>query len=171
MNFKLTLAAAAAMLATSGAAYAQASATEATTGSTRILQAISIAENSALNFGRIVRPASGSSGIQLTAGGVRSVTSGTAALAGGGTVSAASYTVTGEGGQSFSITPDATFDMVNGANSITVTPTASAATGSLSGSIGSSGTANFSVGGTFTISDATVSGDYSGSFNVVVAYN
>jgi hypothetical protein len=171
MNFKLTLTAAAAMIAMTGTAYAQSQATQSTTGSTRILQAISISKQADLDFGRIVRPSSGSSTIQLTAGGVRSVTSGNAALANGGTVSAAAYTVTGEGGQSFSITPDATFNMVNGANSIEVTPTASAATGALSGSIGSSGTANFTVGGSFTITNTTVTGDYSGSFNVVVAYN
>ena len=105
MNRKFTILVAVAMLGTSGAAYAQASATESATGTTRILQAITIEKDSDLQFGSIVRPSTaGSNTVIVSTSGSRSLDgTGSAALAGGGSVSAAAFTVTGEGGQIFSI--------------------------------------------------------------------
>jgi Domain of unknown function (DUF4402) len=176
MNKKLTLLIAIAMAGTSGAAFAQASATQSTTGSTRILQAISISKQSDLAFGSIVRSATAGTNtitIDATDGGREIDGSGGGALAAGTAFGRATYTVTGEGGQSFSITPESTFDMnrVGGGGTITVNVSASAATGALSGAIGSSGTATFGVGGNFDVSDTTATGNYTGTFNVVVAYN
>lgn len=175
MNKKLTLLVAIAMAGTSGAAFAQASATQETTGSTRILQAITIEKDSELEFGSVVRPATaGTNTITIDATtGARALTgTGTGALAAGTAFGRATYTVTGEGGQSFSITGPGTFDMSTaGGAEIAVTATLSAATGALSGAIGSSGTATFGVGGSFDVSDSTATGNYSGTFDVVVAYN
>lgn len=176
MNKKLNLLVAIVMAGTSGAAFAQASATQSTTGSTRILQAISITKQSDLEFGSIVRPATaGTNTITIDATtGARALTgTGAGALAAGTNSGRATYTVTGEGGQSFSITPDSTFNMnrVGGGGTIAVNVSASAATGALSGAIGSSGTANFGVGGNFDVADTTATGNYTGTFNVVVAYN
>lgn len=174
MNRKITLLAAVAMAGMSGAAYAQSSATASTDGSTRILQAITITKDTDLRFGSIVRPATaGTNTITISASdGTRTRTgTGTAALA-ASTFGRATYTVNGEGGQTFSITPDATFNMNrSGGGSITVTTASSAASGTLSGSVGSSGSATFGVGGSFDVSNTTATGDYTGSFNVVVAYN
>jgi hypothetical protein len=168
---KLTLLVAAALIGVSGTAFAQETDTETTTASTRIIQAISIQPGTQLQFGRIVKPASGNSVVTVTTGGSRSVTSGTAALA-GGTVSAATYTVTGEGNQNFSITVPASVTLNRtGGGSLSATLTSSAASGTLSGSLGSPGTFDFSIGGALTIADSTASGDYSGNFNVTVAYN
>lgn len=174
MNTKLTLLVAIAMAGTSGAAFAQASATQSTTGSTRILQAISIAKNSDLEFGSIVKPSSaGTSTVTIDAStGGRTIGAG-GAVGAAGTSGRATYTVTGEGGQGFSITPDSSFNMnrAGGGGTIAVTTTASSATGTLSGSIGASGTASFGVGGSFSVADTTATGNYTGTFNVVVAYN
>lgn len=176
MNKKLTLLVAVVMAGTSGAAFAQATATQATTGSTRILQAISITKQSDLEFGSVVRPATAGTNtvtIDASTGGRALTGSGGAALALGTAFGRATYTVTGEGGQSFSITPDSSFSMnrAGGGGTITASATASAASGTLSGTIGSSGTANFGVGGSFDVSDTTTTGSYTGTFNVVVAYN
>lgn len=177
MNQKLTMLVAVAMLGTSGAAYAQASANVDATGSTRILQAISIAKDSDLQFGSIVRPSTaGTNTVAVSTANGRTLTgTGGGALASGGTVSAAAFTVTGEGGQTFSITPAATFTMnrtsPSGGGSITVTTAVDAGSGTLGGSIGSTGTKSFNVGGSFDVSNTTPTGTYSGTFNVVVAYN
>lgn len=174
MNRKITLLAAVAMAGMSGAAFAQTSATTSTDGSTRILQAITITKNSDLRFGSIVRPATaGSNTVSINAGnGDRTLDgTGSAALA-ASTFGRATYTVNGEGGQTFSISADSTFNMNrSGGGSISVTTTRSATAGTLSGDVGSSGSATFGVGGSFTVSNTTQTGDYTGSFNVVVAYN
>jgi hypothetical protein len=41
----------------------------------------------------------------------------------------------------------------------------------LSNALGTTGTASLDIGGSFAISDATPTGDYSGTFVVSVAYN
>ena len=172
-NFALI--AAVAMAGTSGAAFAQASATVSTTGTTRILQAITITKNTDLAFGSVVRSAAaGTNTVVINATtGARTITGAGGGVLATSTSGRATYTVSGEGGQTFSITPDATFNMTRagGAEIITVTPTASAATGTLSGAIGSSGTLAIGVGGSFPVSNTTVTGNYTGTFNLVVAYN
>lgn len=159
----------------SGAAFAQASATVSTTGTTRILQAITISKTADLAFGSVVRSAAaGTNTVVINATtGARTITGAGGGVLATSTSGRATYTVSGEGGQTFSITPDATFNMtrVGGAETITVTPTASAATGTLSGAIGSSGTLAIGVGGSFPVTNTTVTGNYTGTFNLVVAYN
>lgn len=158
-------------------AFAQASDSESTTGSVRIIQPIALTKVTDLAFGTIVRPASGSSVITMsTTSNTPTVDSGTAVIVAGGSKTRASYTVTGEGGQTIAITVPASFIMNDGgSNDITVNLVSEAATDTLTGSIGSTG--NFSgdgtlyVGGNFTISNSTVSGNYSGSFSTTVAYN
>lgn len=177
MNQKLTILVAVAMLGTSGAAYAQASANANATGSTRILQAITITNDAGMNFGSIVKPSNGSDTVSIAASSAGSVTLDTNAAtlaAGAGPRSAAKFTVKGEGGQSFSLTVPATFAMTRGGGSETITVTTNNPTGTastLGGTIGSEGNKEFYVGGSFPISNTTVTGTYSGSFNVVVAYN
>ena len=153
---------------------AQNSATQSTTGSVRIIQPIQLAKSTDLAFGSVVKPNSGTNTVAIDA------TSGSRELTGGGdaalapsTSGRATYTVTGEGGQTFSISTPASFDMQRqgGSETITVALTQSAATGTISGALGSTGTAAFGVGGSFDVSAATASGAYSGAFDVTVAYN
>ena len=128
---------------------------------------------SGLAFGRVIRPSVGSGTVSIhETTGVRAVT-GTNAI---GLPSPAPgrvvYTATGEGGQVISIAVPATFSMTRGADTLTVTTTATA-TGSqtLSSTLGSAGTFAFGVGGSFPFSTTTVTGKYSGTFIVTVAYN
>ena len=166
---KLVYLAGIAMVATSGAALAQTSATESTNASVKIVQPISMTEDKALVFGTIVRPGSGSSTVTMpTTSDTPEVTSGTAAVAGGGAArSRAAYTVTGEAGQTYSITlQQASIQLTGTATPITLNLTRSKNTGTLT-----AGTDTFYVGGNMTIANTTLSGDYTGTFNVDIAYN
>lgn len=163
---------AAAVAALASPAFAQSSATQSTTATTRIISPITLTKNSDLAFGTIVKPSSGTNTVTIDAStGARTKTgAGDAALA-TSTTGRAAYTVGGEGGQGFSITVPATVDMSNGSDNLTVTLTKTAATGSLSGTLGSAGTATFGVGGSFDVASTTPSGNYTASFDVTVAYN
>jgi hypothetical protein len=165
---------AAATLASS--ALAQASASQATTATGTIFQPILLAKNTDLSFGTVVRPISGTGTVTIDkANGTRTLEGAGALLNTGPNAAAAraTYTVTGEGGQAFSITVPATFNMTRtgGSETIQVTLAPTATTGLLDGSLGATGTATFGVGGAIPISNTTASGAYSGTFNVIVAYN
>jgi hypothetical protein len=84
----------------------------------------------------------------------------------------ATYTVSGEGGQVFSITVPTSFQMTGPGTPLTVslTPTASGSQ-TLSSALGSAGTFPFGVGGSFPISSTTTTGAYSGSYSITVQYN
>lgn len=169
MNQKLIYFAAAAMLGMSGTAFAQSSDIESTTGSTRILQAIALTKASDLQFGAIVRPSSGNSTVTIAAGSNSRTVDGTGVgvTSGNFPVTRATYNVSGEAGQTFSITVPTSFTMAHAtAPGITVNLTPEATAGTLTG-----GAASFGVGGNFQISSTTATGDYSGTFNVTVAYN
>ncbi len=153
-------------------AHAQAAASQSTTGTTKIIQPISLSKNSDLAFGTVVRASTGTNSVVIDG------TTGARTISGAGdgvlvtsTTGRATYTVTGEGAQTFSISVPATFAMTSGANTLTVTTAASGTTGTLSGTIGSSGTAAFGVGGSFPLANSQASGAYSGSFTTTVAYN
>lgn len=169
MNRKFISFAAVAMIATSGAAFAQSQDVESTTGSTRILQAISLTKASDLQFGAIVRPSSGNSTVTVAAGSNSRTVDGTGVGVNSTNfpVTRAAYSVSGEAGQTFSITVPSSFTMSHAtAPAITVNLTPEATSGTLTG-----GAASFGVGGNFQISSTTATGDYSGTFNVTVAYN
>lgn len=163
-----------ALAAIAAPAVAQSSATQSTSATVKIVQPITLTKDSDLAFGTVVRPTTGSNTVTI------SNASDTPALTGAGdaalatsTTSRAAFTVGGEGGQTFSITVPASVTMTRsgGAETLSVTLTKSASSGSLSGAIGSAGSATFNVGGALTVSSSTVSGNYSGSFNTTVAYN
>ena len=89
---KITLAAAAVSLL-AAPAFAQSSAVQSTTGTTRILQPISISKQSDLAFGSVVKPTSGTNTITIAAsGGARSKTGGGDAALAASTTSAATFT-------------------------------------------------------------------------------
>jgi len=170
MTIKLGFFIAIAMATTSGAAFAQASDSELTNGSTRILQAISLTKATDLQFGAIVRPSTGTSTVTVAAGSNTRNVTGSAVGVTSSTypVTRASYNVTGEAGQTFSISVPTSFDMAHSgsAPAITVNLTPEATSGTLTG-----GAAAFGVGGSFVIGDTTATGAYTGNFTVTVAYN
>ena len=155
-------------------ALAQTSATQSTTASATIVQPITLTKNSDLAFGSVVKPTSGTNTVTIneTTGARTKTGAGDAALA-TSTTSRAAFSVGGEGGQTFSITVPSTATMTRsgGSETLTVNLVKTGTSGTLSGSIGSAGTASFGVGGNFDVDSTTVSGAYSGSFNTTVAYN
>lgn len=168
---------AAAALAMAQAAQAQApsSASATAAGSATVVQPITLVKNTDLAFGSLVRPSIGSNTVTIdpTTGARTLSGAGDASLTANQTSSLASYSVAGEGGATFSVTVPTSFSMTRtgGSETLPVSLSASAVSGALSGSIGSSGSANFSIGGSLPLSSATVAGDYTGTFDVTVGYN
>jgi hypothetical protein len=162
-------AAAAALASVASSAFAQASATGTATASITIFQPISVTKTADLAFGRVIRPSSGNTTIYTidATSGATSTSGGDGIFtAGGGATGRAAFSVHGEGGQAFNITADSS--VTNGG--VTINLVRSATTGTLDGTLGSTGTATFGVGGNVTLSSASPTGTKSGTFNVTVTY-
>lgn len=136
-----------------------------------VIRGLAISKTSDLVFGTVAKPSVGSGSVVIDpATGTRTTTGAAVGMA-SPTPTRAAFSVTGEGGQAFSVTVPATFQM-SGPQAMTVTTTNSAgASPVLSGALGSQGTFSFGVGGSAPIDASTPSGDYTGSFTVTVAYN
>jgi len=166
---KIGLFAATALYATPS--FAQTS-TASASGSTTIVRPVTITKNADLAFGKIIRPATGSSAVAMTDAS-DTVSADNGGFAVGTGTSRAKYTIDGEGGQVVALTIPTEFDMTRsgGAETITVTLDADlGATTTLSSTLGNAGTKALNIGGSFSVPSTTVSGLYSGSFDVVVAY-
>jgi hypothetical protein len=162
-------------LAAAHAAQAQSPASATATGAATVIQPIALVKNTDLAFGSLVRPSLGSNTVTIDpTSGARTISgTGDASLAANQTVSRATYSVAGEGGSTFSVTVPSSFTMTRsgGSETLPVSLNATALAGALSGSIGSTGSANFSIGGSLPLSSTTVAGDYVGTFDVTVGYN
>ena len=154
-------------------AFAQATASQSTTGSATIIRPITLSKTSDIAFGKVVRPSTGTSTVAIdAASGTRSISGGDGVLL-SSTATRAAYSVGGEGGQSFSISVPSSFSMAHGGggSAISVALTGTATSGTLSGSLGADGSSSFGVGGSFDVSSTTATGSYSGTFTVTVQYN
>ena len=166
----------AAALASALPAAAQPSqASASASGAVTVVQPITLVKNTDLAFGALVAPTLGGNTVTIDpTSGLRTISgSGNAGLSTALTVSRATYSVGGEGGAAFSVTVPSGFTMTRsgGVETLPVVLSASALSGALSGSLGSTGAANFSIGGAFPLTSTTVPGDYTGTFNVTVGYN
>lgn len=151
-------------------AFAQATDTATGTGTVTIYRPITVTKNTDLQFGRVVRPTSGSGTVTIDNAGARSFTGGVALLS--STVGKAQFTVAGEGGQAFTLSVPATFDMT-GPGTLTVTTSQDVANGTvnLDNTLGNGGVKVVNVGGSITVDNTTATGNYSGTFNVTATYN
>lgn len=123
---------------------------------------ISVSESSALSFGSVIRSASAGT-VVINTSGTRSVTGGVTAL--GGTVSAASFAVSGEGSAAYTISfTDGT--LTGPGTSMAVSTFTNDGSGSLSG--GGSETVN--VGATLSVGANQTEGAYTGTYTVTVNY-
>lgn len=157
------------LLATANNTAAQATANATATAT--ILTAISITKTADMNFGNIAVQASSGGTVILAPAGTRSVTGGVTLPATTGTVSAASFTINGEGSYTYAITlPSTAHTISSSSNNMTVTTFTSnpSGTGTLS-----SGTQTLTVGGTLNVAAAQPNGTYTSEtgFNVIVNYN
>jgi len=145
--------------------------TATATATATIVTPISITKTVDMNFGNVAVQSTTAGTVVLTPAGVRSATGGVTLPATAGTVTAATFTVDGEGSYTYSITlPSSTLIITDGTNTMTVgtfTSTPSA-TGTLS-----SGTQTLKVGATLNVGAAQPSGVYTSTtpFDVTVNYN
>lgn len=149
------------MLATAAAAE-----TESTTSSTMIVEQSALTKQSELAFGTIVKPTTGDALVSISNTGTRTVGAGAVGLP--STTSAATFLVTGLADSSVDVIVDDTVTM-NGPDDATLVvdltdPGATATLDEL-------GSATFGIGGSFTVSDDTTAGAYTGNFNVTVGYD
>lgn len=154
-------------------AFAQVANTATTTasGGVTIIQPITIDKTADLEFGRIVKPASGSGTVTITNGSdVVTAASGAVKLS-GITTSQAKFTIGGEGGQALNLTVPATFDISDGSATLTVTTNNNlGATPTLSNALASAGSASLLVGGAFALPATAATGRYTGTLSVTVSY-
>ncbi len=147
--------------------YAQTSATATATASATILTPLAITRVTDLNFGDIfVSNVAGT--VVVGTDGSRSVTGGCTAA--GGTVTAASFDVAGEGTSTYAITLPLTHEITNGTETMDVTTFVSdpSGTGALTG-----GAQTISVGATLEVDASQAPGLYTNAagFEVRVEYN
>jgi len=141
--------------------------------STKVWNPMAVSVLSNMDFGKIVRPSSGSGTVTLTSSGVTT----SAGVVLGITHTLASFRVTGEGAQAFSLTVPSSFNMISSGHTLTVTTTpsfvstSSLTTQSFSNALGTLGSFAFTVGGHFPIAATTFNGAYVGNLVVTVQYN
>lgn len=125
------------------------------------------ASGDSLRFGSLVAGTGGTA--VVSAASVRSVTGGVSEVT--STVSAASFTVTGESGSTYSITLPATAQTLSLDGDATKTMSVSDFTSASANNLTLvSGSDTFSVGATLTVGNAQAVGTYSGTFEVTVSY-
>lgn len=144
-------------LLVAGSASAQ---TVSATGNATILQALTLTEDVELDFGRILAAAAPGT-VTVTQAGAQScavVTCFADALA-------AEFTVTGTAGETVDVTTDPTITLAGPGAPMPATTDAPA-----TATIGGGGTVTFNVGGELTVGASQTAGDYSGNYDVTVAY-
>lgn len=136
-----------------------------------VFRPISFGGTTNLLFGTIVRPTTGSGLVTIDAATGQRTVSGDGAIAIGAAGQRATYAVSGEGGQAFSVLVPPSFAMTGPGDPITVELTSTAdGAQSLDGALGAAGSAAFGVGGSFPIASGTALGAYSGTFTITVQY-
>lgn len=129
-----------------------------------------------LAFGRFLIDATVGGGTVVIAGtsaGTRTKTGTGLTLVTASPGSSGQFTVTGDGGATYSIAVAQTTALTSGANTMvsslfTTTPTP---TGTLSGTTGTSGTQIVYIGATLTVAASQAAGLYTGAYTVTVDYN
>jgi len=155
---------------TTTTAFAQSTASAIATAN--VITPISISKNTDMAFGNLAVQAATGGTVVLAPAGSRTRTSGVTLPATTGTVSAASFTVNGNGSYTYSITlPSSAVTLTHSGGVEVMTATAFTSSPSGTGTL-SSGTQNIAVGATLNVAAAQLAGVYtSGNFDVTVNYN
>lgn len=154
-------------------ASAQTSATAAGVGAAAtVASAMGITKTADLSFGIVVPNVGSASTVVLDESDGRSVTGG-AALVGGGTVTSASFNVTGDNNATYAFTSPGTITLVSGLNTMDVdTWTAlSATSGDATLTLSGTGADTMTIGATLQLADGQAAGDYAVTFNLTIDYN
>ena len=142
------------------------------TASATVITPIAITNASNMNFGNIsVQTATGGT-VVLAPAGSRTRTSGVTLPATTGTVSAASFNVTGTAAYTYAITLPGTVTLTRASGAETMDATSFTSSPSATGTLNGSGAQTLTVGATLTVAAAQVAGSYvSTNFDVTVNYN
>ena len=152
-----------AVLATTFGATSANAASATANATANIVQAITIAENTVLNFGTIV-PTTSAANVSVDTASVRSCGAG---LTCSGTAASGNFTATGTASQGVNIS-------VGGATTLTGAGAPMALSGltlsNATATLSAGGTTTFTVGGTLTVGASQAAGVYSGTYTVNVNY-
>jgi hypothetical protein len=123
----------------------------ATGGSVTVMDPIELSQGAQMTQGSVVRPRAGAGPVSL---------------------STATYTLKGLGGETFNVTAPASIALTRagGSEQIRLTLTPSQTTGLVAGAAGAPGSATFGVTGSAPVSGATAGGLYVGEYGLTVAY-
>lgn len=168
---KKLLAAAITLIGFSSVTNAQSTATA--TATANIVTPISITKTVDMNFGNIAVTSSSGTVILAPAGG-RTKTGGVTLPAVAGTVTAASFTVSGTANYAYNITfPTTPVSLINGSNSMNASDfLSSLGVSGSNGTLSGTGSQVVTMGATLTVSASQAAGTYvSSAFNVTVNYN
>jgi hypothetical protein len=133
-------------------------------------RSLGVSKVSDLQFGIVSRPKTSGTVTLDPNTGVRTVTGGAVGFA-SPPPTLASFEITGEGGQAFSVSLPSTLQLGGPTNLNVHTTTNLSGTPVLSNSLGGVGTFTLKVGGSFPIANGSLTGTYSGTFSVTVNYN
>jgi Domain of unknown function (DUF4402) len=146
--------------------------TASATGTATIVTPIAIANASDMNFGNVAVSSSAGT-VVLAPASTRTSTGGITLPATSGTVTAASFNVTGEGVYTYSITlPSTDYTITRSGGTETMIVDAFTSTPSGTGTL-TAGAQTLNVGATLNVSGSQVAGAYTNAtgFNVTVNYN
>lgn len=161
-----------ALVAFAATSNAQVSAT-ANTAAT-IITPIAITKNVDLNFGNIASNATGGT-VVLATNGTRTPSGLTLPASAPGTVTAAQFTITGNGNSSFSISMPSSVTLTNttgtGNETMTVDNFTNDSSSATQGTLSAGGSATLNVGAKLTVKPSQVAGVYTNASDLVVTVN
>jgi hypothetical protein len=168
--FKSIAIASVAVIGFSNASFAQATATAS--ASANIITPITIVKTVDMNFGNVAVSATLAGTVIMDPAGIRTTggAGGATLPATTGTVSAASFTVSGQASYTYDITLPSTATITDGA-SHTMTVNSFTSTPSATGTLSAGGTETLTVGATLNISAAQAAGTYTNATAVPVTVN
>lgn len=141
-------------------------------GKFKAFRSLAIGKTEDLSFGRIQRPTSNNSTVNLNAGTGNRTVSGNGVGFATPAPTRAAFTITGEGGQQVSLSVPTNLTLVGPSATLPVSITKTGGNSpSLSGGLGNAGAYSFSIGGSFTLNPTTPVGSYSATLTVTVDYN
>jgi hypothetical protein len=168
MNHKMIVAA---LVLIGFGASANAQSSASATASATIVTPLSIVKNTDMNFGNVAVQATNGGIVQLAPDGSRTRTGGVTLPAATGTVSAASFTVTGNGSYTYSISLPSSVTLKHASSPAEMIADAFTSTPSGTGVL-TAGTQDILVGASLNVAASQLAGVYtSENFDVTVNYN
>lgn len=172
-NISKILAAATVILFSAAATEASAQATATASATATIVTPIDLSKVDDMNFGNVAVHATDPGTVILAPAGTRSATAGVTLPATVGTVTAASFTVSGQASYTYAITLPQSASSLSDGGSNTMSVDTWTSSPSATGTLSSSGTETLTVGGTLHVAGGQAAGTYTtgSDFSVTVNYN